>query len=166
MAKKKEDKTNVMRVLEQQGVAYTPHFYTHPEGAPFDGLEVARALGQDPARVLKTLVTHGAQPKQLYVFVVPVQAELDLKAAARAAGVKAVAMLHVKDLFAATGYVRGGCSPIGMKKAFPTVIDDSARLCERIYVSGGKIGTQVELAPDELQRVTGACFASIVAHRD
>src|SRR5699024_5738816 len=107
-------------------IAYTAHEYPHEEGAPVDGATVARLTGQDPARVFKTLVTQGAD-RNFYVFVIPVEAELDLKKAARAAGVKSLAMLHVADLLKVTGYVRGGCSPVGMKKLFATFFDESCR---------------------------------------
>ena len=145
---KKEEKTNVMRMLDKAGVAYTAHSYAHGDGA-IDGAAVAAKLGQDPARVFKTLVTQGAS-RNFYVFVIPVLAELDLKKAARAGGEKSVAMLHVADLLKTTGYVRGGCSPLGMKKPFRTVIDDSALACPTLCVSAGKIGFQVELAPKDL----------------
>ena len=115
-----EEKTNVMRLLEQKKVPYTPHQYPHQGGMAVDGATVAAVLGRDPASVFKTLVTRGAT-KANYVFVVPVLAELDLKKAARAVGEKSIEMIHVKELTPLTGYVRGGCSPIGMKKRFKTV---------------------------------------------
>ena len=156
---KKEVKTNVMRMLDKAGVAYTPHAYDASDGA-IDGAAVARKLGQDPAAVFKTLVTQGAS-KNYFVFVIPVLRELDLKKAARAVGEKSVAMLHVADLLKVTGYVRGGCSPLGMKKAFPTFIDETAQLFDTICVSAGKIGAQVELAPDDLLRLSGAQYARL-----
>lgn len=140
-----EEKTNVMRLLEQKKVPYTPHQYPHQEGMAVDGATVAAVLGRDPASVFKTLVTRGAT-KANYVFVVPVLAELDLKKAARAVGEKSIEMIHVKELTPLTGYVRGGCSPIGMKKRFKTVLDQSAADQAAILVSAGKIGCQVELA--------------------
>lgn len=156
-----EEKTNVMRLLEQKKVPYTPHQYPHQEGMAVDGATVAAALGRDPASVFKTLVTRGAT-KANYVFVVPVLAELDLKKAARAVGEKSIEMIHVKELTPLTGYVRGGCSPIGMKKRFKTVLDQSAADQAAILVSAGKIGCQVELAPGDLAGLVGAGFADII----
>ena len=126
----KEAKTNAMRMLERAKVAYTSHEYPHEEGQAVDGANVARLTGQDPARVFKTLVTQGAD-RNYYVFVVPVLAELDLKKAAKAAGVKSVAMIHVADINKVTGYIRGGCSPVGMKKQFVTVYDESCLAARR-----------------------------------
>ena len=154
-----EQKTNVMRVLEQKKIPYLPHDYPHGDG-PVDGVTVARMTGQDPARVFKTLVTRGASGK-LCVFVIPVAAELHLKKAAKAAGEKSVAMIHVSELTALTGYVRGGCSPVGMKKLFPTFYDRSAAEQETILVSAGKIGAQVELAPDDLLKLTRGRYADL-----
>ena len=156
-----EEKTNVMRLLEQKKVPYTPHQYPHQEGMAVDGATVADVLGRDPASVFKTLVTRGAT-KANYVFVVPVLAELDLKKAARAVGEKSIEMIHVKELTPLTGYVRGGCSPIGMKKRFKTVLDQSAADQAAILVSAGKIGCQVELAPGDLAGLVGAGFADII----
>lgn len=158
--KQRMEKTNVMRALDRAKVAYTPYDYT-ATGA-VSGREVAAALGEDPARVFKTLVTR-ANSGGHYVFLVPVEAELELKKAARAVGEKSVAMLHVADLFKTTGYVRGGCSPVGMKKAFVTTVDESAEDKETIMVSAGRIGAQVELAPADLLAVTGAKYAAITA---
>ena len=132
----KEAKTNAMRMLERAKVAYTSHEYPHEEGQAVDGANVARLTGQDPARVFKTLVTQGAD-RNYYVFVVPVLAELDLKKAAKAAGVKSVAMIHVADINKVTGYIRGGCSPVGMKKQFVTVYDESCLAQQTMLVSGG-----------------------------
>ena len=132
-----EFKTNVMRMLDKEKVPYTPHTYDHGDGA-IDGASVAAKMGQDPARVFKTLVTQGAG-KSYFVFVVPVLAELDLKKAAKSVGEKSVAMLHVADINKVTGYVRGGCSPLGMKKAYRTVFDRSALAGASIIVSGGRI---------------------------
>mgnify|MGYP000502893023 CR=1 FL=1 len=143
----KEAKTNAMRMLERAKVAYTSHEYPHEEGQAVDGANVARLTGQDPARVFKTLVTQGAD-RNYYVFVVPVLAELDLKKAAKAAGVKSVAMIHVADINKVTGYIRGGCSPVGMKKQFVTVYDESCLAQQTMLVSGGRIGTQVCCAPE------------------
>ena len=150
MAKKKEEKTNVMRVLEQQGIPYTPH--TYPADGPIDGVSVAGFLGQDAEQVFKTLVTKGASGSY-YVFDVPVAENLDLKKAAKAVGEKSIVMLPQKELLTLTGYIHGGCSPIGMKKPFPTVLHESAADCESIYVSAGKIGYQVQLSPGDLQKM-------------
>ena len=149
MAKANEHKTNVMRVLDQKKIPYAAHTYPHEEGAAVDGVTVAKSMGQDPARVFKTLVTQGAS-KAYYVFDIPVAEALDLKKAARAVGEKSIAMIHQKDLLGLTGYVHGGCSPIGMKKQFPTVLDETALAHDTIVVSGGKIGFQVELSPADL----------------
>ena len=155
-----QPKTNAMRMLEKEKVAYTFHEYPHDDGA-IDGLAVAGKLGQDPARVFKTLVTQGAS-RAFYGFVIPVAAELDLKKAARAVGEKSVAMLHVADLLKTTGYIRGGCSPVGMKKRFVTVVDASAENWPTIMVSAGRIGAQVELRPADLLAVTGAAWGELV----
>ena len=155
----KQTKTNAMRMLEKEKVAYTFHEYDHGDGA-IDGVSVATKLGQDPARVFKTLVTQGAS-KNFYVFVIPVAAELDLKKAARSVGEKSVAMLPLAQLTAVTGYVRGGCSPVGMKKAFATRLDETAVLFETVLVSGGRRGLQVELAPDDLLGACGGEYADL-----
>ena len=157
----KEAKTNAMRMLERAKVTYTSHEYPHEEGQAVDGANVARLTGQDPAKVFKTLVTQGAD-RNYYVFVVPVLAELDLKKAAKAAGVKSVAMIHVADINKVTGYVRGGCSPVGMKKQYTTVFDESVLAQEKVYVSGGRIGTQVCCAPADLIRAARAATAKII----
>ena len=155
---KKQEKTNVMRLLEQQGVAYQSHCY---EGSgAISGAEVAAVLGQDPARVFKTLVTEG-RSGQHYVFVIPVLQELDLKKAAAASGEKSIAMLKAKELLPLTGYIHGGCSPIGMKKTFPTFLDESAVLWDTILFSAGKIGWQVETAPDTLARAIPFQYAEL-----
>ena len=152
------EKTNVMRVLEQKKIPYEAHCYV--ETGKVAGLEVAEALGEDPRQVFKTLVTIGAS-KKYYVFVVPVNKELHLKKAAKAVGEKSIAMIKAKELLPLTGYVHGGCSPLGMKKLFPTYIDSSAQELERIYVSAGKIGAQVFVSPKDLAKVCGARFAEI-----
>ena len=150
-------KTNVMRILDQKKIAYTAHAYEHEEGVAVEGVRVAEILGQDAARVFKTLVAQGAS-RAYYVFVIPAPASLDLKKAARAVGEKSIAMLPVRDLLSVTGYVRGGCSPVGMKKQFVTVFHESAMEYPTIMVSAGKIGAQVELAPDALiGLVRGKC---------
>ena len=155
-----EQKTNVMRVLEQRKIAYTAHEYPHGDGA-VDGATVAKMTGQDPPRVFKTLVARGAS-KKIYVFVIPVTAELELKKAAKAVGEKSIAMVHVSEINALTGYVRGGCSPVGMKKLYPTTFDESAAEKPTILVSAGKIGYQVELAPGELAKLVNGRFADII----
>ena len=144
MAKDKTEKTNVMRLLEQKKLPYTPHDYL-ASGA-VSGVEVAAALGEPPERVFKTLVTTGASGGH-YVFVIPVAEELDLKKAAKAVGEKSIVMLPQKELLPLTGYIHGGCSPIGMKKPFPTVLHESAADCESIYVSAGKIGLSGAASP-------------------
>ena len=155
---KKEEKTNVMRLLDQAGIAYTPHTYD-PNG-PIDGISVANILGQDEEAVFKTLVTRGASGSY-YVFDVPVAESLDLKKAARAVGEKSIAMIQQKELLPLTGYVHGGCSPIGMKKPFPTVFHETVILYDTVCVSAGKIGYQVECKPDDLLNFIGAKTADI-----
>ena len=156
---KAEEKTNVMRLLYQKKVKYTGHHYEAPNGA-VDGVSVAAAVGKDVSQVFKTLVTRGASKKN-YVFVVPVAMELDLKAAAKAAGEKSIEMIRQAELLPLTGYVHGGCSPLGMKKQFPTFIYASAQEQETMMVSAGKIGAQVELKPDDLATLARARFAPI-----
>ena len=162
MAKSKEEKTNVMRVLEQKKIAYTAHTYPHEEGVAVDGVTAAQSMGFDPASVFKTLVARGAKG-QFYVFDVPVAENLDLKKAAKAVGEKSIEMLHQKELLPLTGYVHGGCSPVGMKKLFPTVIDASAEDLSTMIVSAGKIGYQVELSPRDLASLVRASFADLVS---
>lgn len=162
MAKQKEEKTNVMRVLEQKKIPYTPHAYPHEEGVAVDGVTVAQSLGQDPECVFKTLVARGAS-KGIYVFCIPVAATLELKKAARAVGEKSIEMVAVKEINALTGYVRGGCSPVGMKKQYPTVFHETAEIVDTIMVSAGKIGYQVELAPAALVELVGASLADVTA---
>ena len=159
MAKSKEEKTNVMRTLEQKKLPYTAHTYD-PAG-PIDGVSVAQTLGQLPERVFKTLVTKGASGAY-YVFDIPVAENLDLKKAAKAVGEKSVAMLPQKELLPLTGYVHGGCSPVGMKKQFPTVFHETVLLYDTVCVSAGKIGYQVELAPHDLAALVRAKFADII----
>lgn len=161
MAKTTETKTNVMRILDQKKIAYTPHTYPHGEGLAVDGISVARSMGQDPARVFKTLVTQGAS-KTYYVFDIPVAASLDLKKAAKAVGEKSVTMLPARELLPLTGYVHGGCSPIGMKKQFRTVLHASALEHETIVVSGGRIGAQVELLPQTLLDLVRGSTADVI----
>ena len=140
-----ENKTNVMRILEQHKIAYTPHEYPHGKEA-VDGVTVAASLGQNPAQVFKTLVARG-KSGGIYVFVIPVAEELHLKKAAKAVGEKSMEMIHVKELLGLTGYVRGGCSPVGLKKPYPVTIHESANALPSIIVSAGKIGYQIETAP-------------------
>lgn len=156
-----EFKTNVMRILDKTKITYKAHTYDHSDGA-IDGAAVAEKMGQNPEQVFKTLVTKGAG-RDYYVFVVPVLKELDLKKAAKSVGEKHVEMIHVKDINKVTGYIRGGCSPIGMKKQFVTVFDKSAENIETIIVSAGKIGYQIELAPKDLIEIVGAKTAEITA---
>ena len=159
MAKHKEEKTNVMRTLEQKKLPYTAHSYD-PDG-PIDGVSVAQTLGQPPERVFKTLVTKAASGAS-YVFDIPVAENLDLKKAARAVGEKSVAMLPQKELLGLTGYVHGGCSPVGMKKQLPTVFHETALLYDTICVSAGKIGAQVECSPQALIALLRAKTADII----
>ena len=156
---KKEEKTNVMRVLEQKKIAYQGH--TYEPDATKTGREIALLLGQDPSRVFKTLVTAG-KPARYYVFVIPVESELDLKKAAAAAGEKSVSMIPQKELLPLTGYIHGGCSPIGMKKHFPTFIHQSAGELPAMCVSAGRVGFQIELAPADLLRAADAKLADLV----
>ena len=164
MAKQKDEKTNVMRILDQKKIPYTAHFYREgqgPEGTREYGVHVAQALGQDPKRAFKTLVAKGASGGY-YVFDIPTPDSLDLKKAARAAGEKSVELLPVKDITAVTGYIRGGCSPVGMKKQFPTVFHQTAGDFDTIYISAGKIGAQVEVEPRALLDLLRAEKADIV----
>ena len=161
MAKNKEEKTNVMRILDQKKIPYTALTYPHEEGVAVDGVTVAKSMGQDPERVFKTLVTRGASGGY-YVFDIPVAATLDLKKAAKAVGEKSVAMIHQRELLPLTGYVHGGCSPVGMKKPFPTVFHQTALEGETITVSAGKIGYQIRLEPAELIALVGARVADVV----
>ena len=158
MAKKKDEKTNVMRVLDQHAIPYTPHFY--PEDGPIDGVSVASFLGQDPDQVFKTLVTKAASGNY-YVFDIPVAENLDLKKAAKAVGEKSIAMIPQKELLPLTGYIHGGCSPVGMKKQFPTVFHETVVLFDTICVSAGKVGAQVELSPADLITLLNADTADI-----
>ena len=160
MAKQKDEKTNVMRILDQKEIPYTPHTYPHEEGEAVDGVTVAGIMGQDPECVFKTLVARGASGA-LYVFDIPVADSLDLKKAAKAVGEKSVAMLNQKELLPLTGYVHGGCSPIGMKKQYPTVFHETAEILDTIIVSAGKIGCQVELSPTDLIGLVGAETADL-----
>ena len=146
---KKEEKTNVMRILDQKKINYVSHCYADTDA--ISGVEVATVLQQDPNQVFKTLVTIG-NSNSYYVFLVPVNRELDLKKAAKAVGEKSISMIKSKELLPLTGYIHGGCSPIGMKKSYKTVIDASAVDFGTIIFSGGKIGYQVELSLDDLKQ--------------
>ena len=168
MAKHKEEKTNVMRILDQKKIPYTAHFYDSGEGPDHTreyGVHVAEASGVDPARTFKTLVARGAS-KGVYVFEVPVAESLDFKKAARAVGEKSIEMLHVSEINVVTGYIRGGCSPVGMKKQYPTVFHQTALDYETVYVSAGKIGAQVELAPQALLDLLRAQTADIIVEQE
>lgn len=156
-------KTNVMRILDKMRVVYNSHSYADTDA--ISGLEVAKVLNQDPNRVFKTLVTVG-KTKNYYVFLVPVAAELDLKKAADCVGEKSIEMIKAKDLLALTGYIHGGCSPIGMKKTFPTTIHESAANYGTIIFSAGKIGYQVEISLEELKKVIQFKIADIVVRNE
>lgn len=158
MSKEKEHKTNAVREMEAAHANFTVRYFECPEA--LSGVEVAATLGQDPDCVFKTLVTQ-AKSGQHYVFMVPVACELDLKKAAQAAGEKAITMIKSRELLPLTGYIHGGCSPVGMKKLFPTFIDETAELYDRIMFSGGRIGCQIETPLSELQRVVPVKCADI-----
>ena len=155
----KQEKTNVMRTLERLKIPYQEHFYGDTEA--ISGVEVAAALGEDPARTFKTLVTVG-KSKTHYVFMVPVAEELDLKKAAAAVGEKAIEMIKSKELLPLAGYIHGGCSPIGMKKQFRTVIHDTAPSFDTILFSAGKIGYQVECALEGLRKAIPVECADLI----
>ena len=155
---KKDEKTNVMRVLDQKRVDYKS--YAYETDGSLSGADIARLLGLDPSKVFKTLVTVGKSGGH-YVFVIPVEAELDLKLAAKAAGEKNIEMVKSKELPPLTGYIHGGCSPIGMKKFFPTFLDSSASKHETIVFSAGRIGRQVELSPEDLSKTIRFSFAEL-----
>lgn len=159
MAKSKEIKTNAMRILETQKISYEMHTYECDEF--IDGIQIADMLGLPYEKVYKTLVTQG-NSKNYYVFVIPIAEELDMKKAAKSVGEKSVAMLHVKDINAVTGYIRGGCTAIGMKKQYVTRIAQEAQQLEKIIVSGGKLGVQLELSPADLAKASRAEFADII----
>ncbi len=161
MPKAKDDKTNVMRLLDQRRIPYTPRTYPHQEGVAVDGLTVAQALGLDPETVFKTLLARGASGG-IYVFVIPVGDTLDLKKAAKAVREKSVEMVHVKEIFALSGYIRGGCSPVGMRKPYPTVFHETAGIVDTITVSAGKIGCQVTLSPADLIALVEGSEADLV----
>ncbi len=156
--KKSNEKTNVMRILEQNKIPYESHCYTDTDA--IGGMEVATVLGQNADQVFKTLVTVGSS-KNHYVFLVPVNKELNLKKAAKAVGEKSIEMIKAKELLPLTGYIHGGCSPIGMKKPFKTTVDRTAESFDTIFFSGGRIGYQVELAPDALKKILDYELADI-----
>ena len=156
---KDKDKTNVIRILDSKKVDYKT--YTYEPDSTLTGEEIANILNEDVNRVFKTLVTQG-KSGGYYVFVVPVAEELDLKKAAKAAGEKSIAMIKQKDLLGLTGYIHGGCSPIGMKKLFPTFITESASNYERVFVSAGRVGMQVELPLEALIKTANVKLAEIV----
>ena len=161
MAKNKDEKTNVMRTLEQKGIPFTAHAYAHEEGVAVDGVTVAAQLGQDPEQVFKTLVARGAS-KGIYVFVIPVADSLDLKKAAKAVGEKSIEMVAVKEINGLTGYIRGGCSPVGMKKQYPTVFHETVEIIDTIMVSAGKIGYQVAVKPQDLIALVRAVTSDVI----
>ena len=158
----KIEKTNVMRLLEQQKIPYTPHYY---DPACTDGERIAALLGEDPDRTFKTLVTTDGK-KHYFVFVIPVNKALHLKKAAKAAGVKAIAMIPQKELLPLTGYIHGGCSPIGRKKEFPTFIDASCQNGEKMLCSAGKGGTQIETEVTALLQFTEAQVADLTTEKE
>lgn len=159
MAKNKEVKTNAMRILDRMKISYKAYTYECEEFV--DALQIADMLQLPYEKVYKTLVTAGSSGNY-YVFVIPIAEELDLKKAAREVGEKSVAMIHVKDIYDVTGYIRGGCTAVGMKKSYVTRIDRSAEALESMIVSGGKIGTQLELKPEDLRNACGGKFAPVI----
>lgn len=153
------EKTNVMRIFDQKKIEYKPHFYG--DTGAVSGVDVANALGEEPHSVFKTLVTVGKSKKN-YVFMIPVCEELDLKKAAKAVGEKSIEMIKSKELLPLTGYIHGGCSPVGMKKLFTTTIHSTAENFERIFFSGGKIGCQVETTLENLKKIVPVRIADII----
>jgi len=153
-----------MRILEKAGIKYNTYAYDHSDGL-IDGISVANKMGQPVEQVYKTLVAQGSS-REYFVFIIPVAKELDLKAAARAVNEKAVEMIKVADINKVTGYIRGGCSPIGMKKEYKTVLDSSCKVLNAIIISAGKIGHQIELAPDDLVKLIHCKTESITAQRE
>ena len=160
---KKKDKTNVMRLLDQAGITYTSHFCEEAEG--LSGEEIAKVMGENPDQTFKTLVTVCAKTKEHFVFVVPVNKELNLKKAANSVRAKSIEMIKSKDLLPLTGYVHGGCSPIGLKKPFLVTIDSSAKNFSSLIFSGGKIGYQVEVDLKDLAKVIHYQFAEVTKDR-
>ena len=160
MAKQKEIKTNAMRILDSLKISYEHYTYECEEFV--DGIQIADMLGLPHEKVYKTLVTQG-NSKNYFVFVIPIEAELDMKKAARAVGEKSVSMLHVKDINAVTGYIRGGCTAIGMKKQYVTRVAKEAEILPKMIVSGGRLGSQIELTPTDLLKAAKAEYADICA---
>lgn len=156
---KKENKTNAMRMLDKEKIPYTAHYYECDEF--IDGVHIADMLGQPYEQSFKTLVMQG-KSKNYFVFVLPIAEEVDMKKASRVVGEKSLEMVHVKDIQAVTGYIRGGVTSIGMKKRYPTVIHESAQLFDTIIVSGGMLGTQIHVAPDDLKKAVNGQFADII----
>lgn len=159
MARQREVKTNAMRILESLKISFTHYTYECEEFV--DGLQIADKLTLPYEKVYKTLVTQG-NSKNYFVFVIPIAEELDMKKAAKSVGEKSIEMIPVKDINAVTGYIRGGCTAVGMKKQYVTRIDNTARLQKTIVVSGGKIGSQIELAPDDLCKAASAGYADVI----
>lgn len=157
-----ENKTNVMRILDQKKIKYIPHFYPHGEDIPTDGVTVANFLEKDVSAVYKTLVTRSAS-KAYYVFVIPVNEHLDLKKAAKSVKEKSIEMIRQDELLPLTGYIHGGCSPIGMKKRFKTTFHNAVLNLETVTLSAGKIGAQIEIAPQTLIDFVGAQTAEIIS---
>lgn len=155
----KQQKTNAIRIIEQKEIAYMAYEYPHEEGVFVDGKTVAHLLGEDPNQVFKTILLESNN--KYYVSLIPVCDEIDLKKAAKAFNLKSVELAPVKNLFQITGYVRGGCSPIGMKKQFPTIIDETALLFDHIIFSGGRIGLQLELAVSDIKELIDVSFVDI-----
>jgi len=162
MGKDKTEKTNVMRLLDQKKLPYKAYTYGDGQTA-MSGVEVAQILGFDVNKVFKTLVTYGSKTKQYFVFVIPVAKELDLKKAAAAVGEKSIEMIKSKELLPLTGYIHGGCSPIGMKKFFTTTVHESAKIQDTIVFSAGRIGYQVELAPADLEKIIRLSYADVIS---
>lgn len=160
MAKQQQHKTNAQREVEAAGFAASYHGIDVEDGFSFTGTQLAEILGEDPDRVFKTLVTQGKSGEH-YVFMIPVACELDLKKAATVVGEKSVAMIKAKELLPLTGYVHGGCSPLGMKKAFPTAIDETAALYDTICFSAGRVGHQIEMPPNDLAKLIDLTFADL-----
>jgi len=158
------EKTNVMRILDKAGISYNTYSYDHSDGL-IDGISVAEKMGQSVEQVYKTLVTQGAS-REYYVFVIPVAEELDLKNAAKAVSEKSIEMIKVADINKITGYIRGGCSPIAMKKDFKTILDSSCEILKTFIVSAGKIGLQIELAPSDLIKLIGCRIESITIEKN
>jgi len=157
----KEVKTNAMRILDRHKIQYKLNTYNCENFV--DGKQIADMLGQDYNISFKTLVAVG-KSRQYYVFAIPVAEELDMKQAAKEAGEKSIALVHVKDINKVTGYVRGGCTPVGMKKQYPVFVHESAKGSESIIISGGRLGAQIFLNPDDLIKVTGGKYADIIVH--